>query len=239
MDLDALNLDTNKMTTWVKNLTPYFHEIDQISDFGWGNGAFMAGDVHVLYGLVRSVKPHNVIEVGCGISTVLIHTALNKNKTEYHHIGIDPSPINPSAEKIKTLCNFQQVKVQDIDIDQFDILKRNDILFIDSSHIFAPDSDVALILHEILPRLKSGTFIHFHDIVWPHTCQEHYGHTLWNEQDAVKSMLEHNTQYAILWAGYWYMENFHFQAYNLFPEFQYSWMHYPRCRPSSLWLFKN
>lgn len=44
-------------------------------------------------------------------------------------------------------------------------LEENDILFIDSSHV-AKMGDVNYLLFEILPRLKKGIFIHFHDMLW-------------------------------------------------------------------------
>ena len=49
----------------------------------------------------------------------------------------------------------------------FEKLEENDILFIDSSHVSKMDSDVNFLFFEILPRLKSGVYIHFHDVFYP------------------------------------------------------------------------
>ena len=46
-------------------------------------------------------------------------------------------------------------------------LIENDILFIDSSHIIRPQGDVLTQCLEILPILKPGVLIHFHDIFTP------------------------------------------------------------------------
>ena len=45
-------------------------------------------------------------------------------------------------------------------------VEDNDILFIDSSHVANIGSDVNYYLFEILPVLKSGVYIHIHDIAF-------------------------------------------------------------------------
>jgi hypothetical protein len=49
----------------------------------------------------------------------------------------------------------------------FSLLEENDLLFIDSTHLIKTVSDVCCELFEILPSLKSGVLIHFHDVFWP------------------------------------------------------------------------
>ena len=58
-------------------------------------------------------------------------------------------------------------KVEDMDLDIFKSLNRNDILFIDSSHIIRPQGDVLFEYLEILPVLKEGVIVHIHDIFTP------------------------------------------------------------------------
>jgi hypothetical protein len=50
----------------------------------------------------------------------------------------------------------------------FDKLERNDILFVDSSHVVQVGSDVNYLVLEILPRLAAGVIVHFHDIYLPY-----------------------------------------------------------------------
>jgi hypothetical protein len=54
--------------------------------------------------------------------------------------------------------------VQDVDLEVFDILEANDVLFVDSSHVVKIGIDVQHILSKILPRLKPGVHVHFHDV---------------------------------------------------------------------------
>jgi hypothetical protein len=46
-------------------------------------------------------------------------------------------------------------------------LNSNDILFIDGSHRCFQNSDVTTVFLDILPELKDGVLIHFHDIFLP------------------------------------------------------------------------
>jgi hypothetical protein len=55
-------------------------------------------------------------------------------------------------------------KLQDVPLDVFRSLQAGDLLFIDSSHVLKTGSDVYFLLFEVLPLLRSGTYVHFHDI---------------------------------------------------------------------------
>ena len=46
-------------------------------------------------------------------------------------------------------------------------LEAGDFLFVDSSHVSKTGSDVNFIFFEVLPRLKPGVIIHFHDVFTP------------------------------------------------------------------------
>lgn len=46
-------------------------------------------------------------------------------------------------------------------------LEKNDILFIDSSHVLKIGSDVKYEYLELIPRIKPGVVVHIHDIFPP------------------------------------------------------------------------
>src|SRR5690606_1833553 len=58
-------------------------------------------------------------------------------------------------------------RVQEVPLSVFDQLEPQDILFIDSSHVAKVGSDVVFLLLRVLPRLRPGVLIHFHDIFYP------------------------------------------------------------------------
>ena len=57
-----------------------------------------------------------------------------------------------------------EAMVQSVPLSFFRTLGVNDILFIDSSHVLKLGNDVAFLLIDVLPRLRSGVVGHVHDI---------------------------------------------------------------------------
>ena len=80
-------------------------------------------------------------------------------------LAIDPAPRADIADLpgVRVVPSTLQASPHDI----FDGMKAGDVLFIDSSHILMPGSDVDILLNRVLPRLPSGTLIHIHDIFLP------------------------------------------------------------------------
>jgi len=120
------------------------------TDFDWYNDQYPPLDALTYWHYLKKAK--QVIEVGCGFSTLLSY------KSGTSLTAIDPTPriIYPSVEYI-----FREV--QQVDVAVFEKLNKGDILFIDSSHIYQEGSDVYFLIHEVLPKLKKGVIIHFHD----------------------------------------------------------------------------
>ena len=58
-----------------------------------------------------------------------------------------------------------------VDRDILTALDPGDILFVDSTHTVKPGSEVNRLILDVLPRLKSGVFVHFHDIYFPYDYQ--------------------------------------------------------------------
>ncbi len=79
-------------------------------------------------------------------------------------------------------------------------LKSNDILFIDSTHISKINSDVNAIFFEILPLLKSGVYIHFHDIFYPFSYPNDWlrAKNSWNEAYILRAFLSFNNTFEIV-----------------------------------------
>ena len=101
-------------------------------------------------------------------------------------------------------------KLEEVPLAQFSQLKQNDILFIDSSHVSKMGSDVNYLIHQILPRLNKGVFIHIHDIPYPFQypkkwIEEGRG---WNEVYILRAFLQFNDAFAIRLFGS-YLEKMH------------------------------
>ena len=49
--------------------------------------------------------------------------------------------------------------VQDVEMEKFEHLEENDILFLDSSHVSKTGSDVNYLFFDVLPALKPGVLV--------------------------------------------------------------------------------
>jgi hypothetical protein len=180
------------------------------------NNYFGSVDGEVLYCMIRHFKPRKVFEIGSGYSTYLSAQAILKNKQEDGNYdcelaAIDPFPNNTLRNGFPGLSTLIPQKVEEIPISEFNKLKENDILFIDSSHVLKIGGDVWYEYLEILPRLNKGVSIHIHDIFLPLEYQKQWifdEYRYWNEQYLLQAFLAFNDSFEIEWAGS-YMHLYH------------------------------
>lgn len=163
-------------------------------EMGIGYGPIEA---QALHGVVRHFKPRRIIEVGSGVSTYCSVRALEMNG-QGEIFCIEPYPS-------QALKRFPQVRiiesmVQQTPFETFDLLESNDLLFIDSTHTVKPGSDVNFLILEVLPRLRSGVIVHFHDIYLPYDYQIDILNTTfqWSETSLLRAFLIHNSKAEIL-----------------------------------------
>ncbi|MES2679697.1 MAG: class I SAM-dependent methyltransferase [Bacteroidota bacterium] len=173
-------------------------------EYHYDNVSYSSGDSEYLYNIIRHFKPGKIIEIGSGHSTLMARNAITKNKSEdaayhCHHICIEPYE-QPFLET--TGVDVMREKVENVDKSLFQNLERNDILFIDSSHIIRPQGDVLFEYLEVLPILKPGVIIHVHDIFTPKDYLDGwiYEHILWNEQYLLEAFLMFNSDFKIVGA---------------------------------------
>ena len=136
--------------------------------YQYQNLFFGPGDGLALYGLMRTMKPSKIIEVGSGWSSALM---LDVNK-QFFDNSIHLTFIEPNPERLLEVTKgvsveFRREFIQEVPLSTYDGLSENDILFIDTSHVSKVGSDVNFIIFDILPRLSSGVLVHFHDIFFP------------------------------------------------------------------------
>lgn len=185
------------------------HELADVPDaaeggaFHWNNDTFCSGDAEVLYQLVRARKPGLVIEVGGGYSTLLVERALARNRAEQpdrraRHVCIEPYE-NPWLERLGV--EIVRQRVEEVPADLFAALGRDDLLFIDSSHMIRPQGDVLFEILQLLPALPPGVIVHFHDIFSPRDYPRRWLDEevrFWNEQYLLEAFLSSNRDWKIL-----------------------------------------
>ena len=173
------------------------------------NGQFESVDGEILYCMIRYFQPRRILEIGSGYSTYLSAQAILKNKEENNDydcelVAIEPHPNEILKAGFAGLSRLLPVKVQDVTLAEFEKLKENDILFIDSSHVLKIGSDVQYEYLEILPRLNKGVIVHVHDILLPAEYSKEWVlkyHRFWTEQYLLQAFLIFNDHFEVLWAG--------------------------------------
>jgi len=172
------------------------------------NSEFRSVDAEILYCMIRHFKPKRIFEIGSGYSTVIMARAIEKNREEkfadYKLTSIDPYPKKFIKSSMPVFFSLIEKQVQEVGLNEFDKLKENDMLFIDSSHMLKIGSDVQYEYLEILPRLNNGVLVHIHDIFLPHEYPKNWvlnEHLFFNEQYLLQAFLIFNRKIEILWGG--------------------------------------
>lgn len=174
-------------------------------NYYFDNPFFSYSDGTILFCMLAHFKPQRIIEIGSGFSTACMLDSIENLNLETHLTAIEPQ----TQRLLKLLSNSQsknkelkilETNVQNVDIDIFKELGNQDLLFVDSSHIAKIGSDLNHIIFEILPILKEGVIVHFHDIFsqfeYPKEWIEE-GIFL-NEQYVLRAFLQNNNAFKIL-----------------------------------------
>jgi len=119
-----------------------------------------------------------------------------------------------------------------VDLSVFTSLQDGDILFIDSSHYYAPGSDVYDIVHHILPVIHNGVHIHFHDVFYDLQYPVEWNNTEWNEQKTIFHILQSKPQYHVQFFTSYMAHNYPDIFRQTFPSLVHT-------AGGSLWLKKN
>jgi hypothetical protein len=172
------------------------------------NNSFSFGCAAALHSLVRRHKPKNVIEVGSGMSSLVMSGALERNRNEGHPADysiVDPFPSVHVRNGLPGLARIHRVPVEQTDLSLYTALGDGDILFIDSGHTVRTGGDVNFEILDILPRLKPGVLVHFHDIALPFEYPEIYFRNpafrvFWTEAYLLQAFLCGNRDYEVLLA---------------------------------------
>ena len=208
--IDGINLRTNEQKIIVQKFEKYYSEMPFKSNkqpslrYYFDNEFYSYTDGILLYSMIREFRPKRIIEVGSGFSSAVM---LDTNELFFNH-QINLTFIDPYADRLFSLMNEKdketinviQSDVQLLSLDVFSTLEAGDILFIDSTHITKTGSDVNYILFEILPNLKRGVIVHFHDIFYPFEYPKDWvfrGFN-WNEDYILKAFLMYNETFEIL-----------------------------------------
>lgn len=156
-------------------------------------------DAALAYTLVREGRPGSIVEIGSGHSTRFMARAIRDGGLATRLLAIDPEP---RASLGGLTVDWRRRALDAVDADAFHGLAAGDILFVDSSHVLMPGSDVDRVLNDILPRLASGVLVHFHDVFLSDAYPATWAWRGYNEQNAVAGLLG-SGGWRLLWSSHW------------------------------------
>lgn len=204
-------------------------------EFRFGNNFFEAVDAEVLHSMVRHFKPKRLIEVGSGHSTLVSARAAIMNRdidgSSTELICVEPYPNEAILTGLPGLTRLIRQPVQEVDPAVFHDMEENDILFIDSSHVVKIGGDVVHEQLAILPRLRPGVLIHFHDIFIPDEYPKDWvlnHHLFWTEQYLLQAFLAFNSSFEVIWASSFMSRSHPERLERAIPSWKNSYARLPR-----------
>lgn len=218
--LPAIQIDKAAMLGVWNGLLPYLRDIPfpeepaQPYRYHFKNPAFSYGDGSILHAMLRRHRPKRLVEVGSGYSSACAVDTID------HYLGgqvdisfVEPHPallVRLLGEDTEHRFRIHASTVQKADMKIFESLEDGDFLFIDSTHVMKTGSDVCHELFNILPALKPGVFIHFHDIFWPFE----YGrkwvleeNRSWNEIYGLRAFLMYNDAFKVVFFNDYFVQH--------------------------------
>lgn len=135
------------------------------------NGAvgFGAVEADFLYAMVASNRPRQILQIGCGVSTAVCLLGAEHAAYTPQVICVEPYPTPYLLrEADRGSITLIRKMAQTLDLSVIDELGGDALFLIDSSHTLGPAGEVSRIVLEMLPRLKPGAYVHFHDITFPY-----------------------------------------------------------------------
>lgn len=218
--LPAIALDRHAMLAIWERLLPFLKDMPFPDDpapgfrYYFSNTAFSYGDGSILSAMLRLFRPRRLVEVGSGYSSACAMDTIDRFLGGNVAVSfVEPYPellIKLLGDEARKRVKIHPVGVQHADLDIFTELEAGDFLFIDSTHVMKTGSDVCHEFFNILPILKPGVFIHFHDIFWPFEYIAEWvleENRSWNELYGLRAFLMYNDAFEIVFFNDYFVKH--------------------------------
>jgi Methyltransferase domain len=231
----GIDFDVERQLEFLRNLSEYGEEcrwpIQKSSEdiFYHSNNSFSFSCAAVLHSVIRKYRPSRLVEIGSGMSSIIISNAVLKNEEEFgkkcEYTVIDPYVSELVASgMLKGVSDHIANRVELVGMEPFQRLGKHDILFIDSSHQAKIGSDVNFEYLELIPQLARGVLIHIHDVCLPWEYPREYAlnetfRQFWTEQYVLQAFLAFNDEFEILLAGNYMHVKYYNEYTNAFPHY--------------------
>jgi len=196
--------------TLAHELTPMLDEPFDGLRYSTGpeNTMYLAADAAVYRAMLRHLRPNRVLEIGSGYSTAIALDTADRHLPDLEFGCVEPYPdrlVGLLQPGDRDRVELYRCLVQELPLETYDTLGRGDVLFIDSTHVVKPGSDVVWLFLHVLPRLVPGVVVHVHDIFWPFEYPPEWlaERRDWTEGYLLHAFLAGNREWEILLFSSW------------------------------------
>ena len=202
-ELPGVNLNFEAQKKLLDNLDKIESNDNEFSE---SYNSLTKSDLEFIFKMVILNNPKRVINIGSTSAVKAVSQALLKsnhsNQASHIVIGF------PTREEVKRDSSIKYLKklLNDIDLEIFKSLNKNDLIIIDLPQIIPPDQDKSFFLTEILPLIPKGVLVCFNNIILPYEFTDDWlkwtvSH--WSEQNMIEILLTKNLSYKIEAALYY------------------------------------
>lgn len=161
-------------------------------------------DHAVLFAMIAERRPTRLMEIGSGKTTLVIRQALKRHHLPAELIAVDPQPAADIAEAVD--AHLDQ-PVQELPLSDFLMLRDNEMLILDTTHVHAPGSDVAHLYQRVLPHLNAGVIVGVLGVPLPREYTREQLEKGYSEQALLQMYLTNNARAELLYCGGWMSEH--------------------------------
>jgi hypothetical protein len=192
MDLPGLRFDLDAQLALLRDrLAPHVAAFAVPPPFRLDNPFYGPGDAELLFALLREGPPARVLELGSGWSTHVARAAAR----EAELVAVDPEP----QLALPAGVDHERADAALLPLDRFTALEGGDVLIVDTSHVVKRGGEVNRIVLGVLPRLRAGVRVHFHDVFLPYDYPRDFfargGH--FSEQYLLAALLSGNDDWEV------------------------------------------
>jgi hypothetical protein len=241
-DIRGVDFDIAKGLEFVqRELSPFLAEYSPPAEptgdprqFYLENRFYESVDAETLYAMIRRLAPGRIVELGSGMSTLVMADARARAALEdSEYVVYDPYPAPELTDTLAEVARLAPVSVTDIPLADFRSLRSGDVLFVDTTHTVKVGGDVNRIVLDVLPILAPGVYVHFHDIYLPWEYPREFlaeRSFFWAEQYLVQAFLAFNRHFEVLFGTHGLQRLFPEELARLVPSAR------PGILPSAFWL---
>lgn len=158
----------------------------------------------MLHAMISLFRPAKIIEIGSGFSSLAILDSLEANQLSDTTVTL----IEPNPERLlahlsasdRDRFNFLTRPLENENLKLVEELQGNDLLLVDSSHVYKVGGDVQRLFEVFYPALNPGVLLHIHNVFFPFDYPASWlrrGDHM-NEAYVLRSFLQYNCEFEIL-----------------------------------------